>query len=394
MLATLIADDLTGACDAAAPFAGRGPVGVFVVPASPGFEWNVAAVDTESRGLRPADAADAVRVAARQLGRRLTGGLLFKKIDSTLRGPIGAELEALLEASGRRTALLCPALPGQRRAVVNGMLLVNGAAAHESPIVRDPAYPGPTSDIVDIVRRGTDHLVSFLPLHRVRGSGDTVARIFRDARDHIIVADALTDGDLDALANATLGCPELVLAGSAGLARAVAEVYGQAGPPAPLPEGRAWLIVAGSLHPATRAQLERLEWSGVMGVRLDGTSDPDTEPLAEQIKRGRPVFIATSDRAAVGPDARSSARSRLAGLAARMLAGARPDLVAVTGGETVVALLDVVGATRIEVIGAPSTGLALGEAVVHATSRLPLLTKAGGFGAPDLFLSLLGGTRP
>ena len=56
MLVTLIADDLTGACDAGAPFAGRSRVVVFVAPASPGPEWSVAAVDTESRGLAPAEA--------------------------------------------------------------------------------------------------------------------------------------------------------------------------------------------------------------------------------------------------------------------------------------------------------------------------------------------------
>ncbi len=77
-----------------------------------------------------------------------------------------------------------------------------------------------------------------------------------------------------------------------------------------------------------------------------------------------------------------------------MLADSRPDLIAVTGGDTAVALLRAVGATRLELSGAPSSGLALGDAVVDSTSRLPLLTKAGGFGPPDLFLALLEGTPP
>src|SRR5690349_10534919 len=138
MQAMLIADDLTGACDAGAQFAGRGPVPVFVAPASPESEWQVAVVDTESRGLAPDDAADLVRGAAKRVEGQLSGRLLFKKIDSTLRGPIAAELDALLDASGRRTALVCPAFPGQHRIVVNGILLVNGARAHESPIGKDP----------------------------------------------------------------------------------------------------------------------------------------------------------------------------------------------------------------------------------------------------------------
>ncbi len=393
MLATFIADDLTGACDASAPFAGRDRVGVFVAPASPGLEWSVAAVDTESRGLAPAGAAERVRAAAVRLGTRLARGLLFKKIDSTLRGPVGAELEALLAASGRGTALLCPAFPGQQRTVVHGVLLVSGAPAHESAIARDPAYPGPTSDVVEIVRRGAARPVSFLPLARVRGEHDRLARALGEGRDQIIVADAESDDDLNALAAAALACPEVVLAGSAGLAHAAAEAHGHAGPPAPLPEGRAWLIVGGSLHPATRAQLSRLEAAGVMGARLDGSRDPDMRPLIEQVKGGRPVFIATGDAAAAEPGARHAIASRLARVAARVLVESRPDLVAVIGGETGAALLRAVGVARVEVLGAPSSGLALSDAVVGPRSSFPLLTKAGGFGPPDLLLSMLEGNR-
>src|SRR5262245_35206031 len=176
MLVTLIADDLTGACDAGAPFAGRAPVGVFVAPTSPGPEWTVAAVDTESRELLAADAAAATQAAVGRLGARLPGGLLFKKIDSTLRGPIGAELEALLAVSGRQVALVCPAFPAQGRTVSAGTLLVNERPAHESPIARDPAYPGSTSDVAEIVRRGTVRPVSLVPLERVRGDNAALVR--------------------------------------------------------------------------------------------------------------------------------------------------------------------------------------------------------------------------
>jgi uncharacterized protein YgbK (DUF1537 family) len=392
MRATLIADDLTGACDAAAPFAGRGRVAVFVNAASPGAEWNVIAVDTESRQHEPADAADAVRAAVTRLGPRV-GGLLFKKIDSTLRGAIGAELEAFLEATGRDAALLCPSFPAQGRTVEHGTLLVSGIPAHESPIARDPTYPGPTSDVAEIVRLGARRPVSLLTLDRVRGDPEALARVLGAARDRVVVADAVTDSDLATLADATLRS-RLVMAGSAGLAHAVAQAGGQAGPPAPLPRGHAWLIVAGSQHPSTRAQLERLEGAGIVGARLDDTSDPDLTPLIEEIKSGRPVFIATSNAGAAGPVSGHAPSFRLAALAARMLAHSRPDLIAVTGGETALALFRALGAQRLELTGAPSSGLALGDAIIDSTSRVPLLTKAGGFGSPDLFLALLGGTSP
>ena len=392
MQALLIADDLTGACDAGAQFAGRGPVPVFVAPSSPGPEWDIAVVDTESRNLSPDDASDRIRAAVTRLGERLAGKLLFKKIDSTLRGPVAAELDALLDASGRRAALVCPAFPGQHRTVVDGNLLVNGAPVHESPVGKDPAFAGGTSDVVEIVGRGAKRPVRRLPLARVRGDQDDLAHVLSNARDEILVADASKDDDLDRLAESALSARELVLVGSAGLARAVAAAHGEATASTRVPDGRAWLIVAGSLHPATRAQIDRLERAGVQGVRLIGDRDPDTASLVEQIKAGRPAFITTSEVTVTTAGARHAIAMRLAGLAANVLARSRPDLVVVTGGDTAIEVLRAIGANRIELYGAPSTGLGLGAAVVDSTTRFPLLTKAGGFGPPDLLISLLGGT--
>src|SRR5512132_4324144 len=96
---TIIADDLTGACDTGCLFAGSGPVGVLVAPAvtvpSSSAMAPVITLDTESRALPPREAAAAIHAAARQVGERLAAGHVFKKIDSTLRGAAGVELTAL-----------------------------------------------------------------------------------------------------------------------------------------------------------------------------------------------------------------------------------------------------------------------------------------------------------
>ena len=82
----------------------------------------------------------------------------------------------------------------------------------------------------------------------------------------------------------------------------------------------------------------------------------------------------------------------LAAAAARVLERARPDLIAVTGGDTAHALMAALGADRLELIGAPASGLGLGALVTRSAGSLPWLSKAGGFGAPDLFTALLDGT--
>jgi uncharacterized protein YgbK (DUF1537 family) len=91
------------------------------------------------------------------------------------------------------------------------------------------------------------------------------------------------------------------------------------------------------------------------------------------------------------PDDGASEATAAAVLAreARDLLATEPfDLVAVTGGETALALVQALGAEGIELAGAPRAGLALGRLRSRECADLHLLTKAGGFGAPDLFVTL------
>src|SRR5438445_5896036 len=269
MPVTVIADDLTGACDAGALFAGRGPVPVLIGTLAAAADWPAVAVDTKSRGLEAAEAAALMRRTAAGLAVRLASGIVFKKIDSTFRGPIAAELAALLETIRTSTVLVCPAFPAEGRTVLNGMLLVDGVPAHETPVGLDPAYPGPLSDLLDILsREGTSGIpVTHLPLKEVRVGAEELRRGLQGRRG-ILVADAETDADLEALARAGLAQGSLLLAGSAGLAGAVSAALGLTSRPVACPAPGAWLIVAGSRHPSTRAQIAVLEAAGGAGARV------------------------------------------------------------------------------------------------------------------------------
>ncbi|HEY5725750.1 MAG TPA: nucleotide-binding domain containing protein, partial [Methylomirabilota bacterium] len=162
------------------------------------------------------------------------------------------------------------------------------------------------------------------------------------------------------------------------------------------PPGRAWLWVVGSLHAASRAQLAALQAAGAAGVYLERVGDasaaaPDLSAVLRALDQGRPAFIANAPGAPLAP--REASRA-LGQATARALAAAAPDVLAVTGGETAYAVLQSVGATRLDLLGAPSSGLALGALTIAGSPPpdgrvLPLLAKAGGFGAPDLFLTLL-----
>jgi uncharacterized protein YgbK (DUF1537 family) len=389
MTLTLIADDLTGACDAGALFAGRGSVTVPVDAAHVDEARPVVAVDTDSRSCPSDDARRRVAAVAHALAPRLPRGRLFKKLDSTLRGHAGAEIETLLAVSRRARALVAPAFPAESRVVVEGRLLVGGRPVHETAFGRDPAFPRATSAVVDLLGAGASLRVATLRLDTVRRGPRAVADAIITAGAEVIAADAETDADLDSLASAAED-PTLVLAGSAGLARALAARLGLLAAPPPLPEGRAWLIVAGSRHPATRAQVGALAAAGIEPLRV-AEEAPDVARVVGAITEGRPAVLASAD---AGPDdARSRARMAqdLGSAAAHVLDRCRPDLVVVAGGETARALLVALGAHRIDLTGAPESGLALGDVAVPAGWALPLMTKAGGFGRPDQLLALVKG---
>ena len=344
MVLTILADDLTGACDAGTLFAGMSAVPVTVWP-DPPAEAPVAAVDTESRELEREEAAGRVRRAAAEVGRA-GGASWFKKIDSTLRGHVGAEIAATLQATGTASAVACPAFPAQGRVVFDRRLFVDGV---------------PAAHVADALRPEIDRPLAWIPLAEVRaGAAALAARLGRLA-GMIVVADAETDTDLQALVDAALAVePPPLLAGSAGLARPLAARLGCLAGPASLPAGR-WLIVAGSLNPATRRQVVEARRAGLRVLATPEHADGDRTRVA----------------------------AALAAEAARVLARESFDLVVVTGGETALALYRALGATRIDLVGAPGPGLALGRLQAPGRATLTVMTKAGGFGPPRLFVSLL-----
>jgi uncharacterized protein YgbK (DUF1537 family) len=105
----ILADDLTSAGDGAAPFVARGHramIGRHALPQGPAA---VTAVDSRSRSMSATEAATQVAHFASQLA---SNHILYKTVDSTLRGHVRIELEAAFKASGRQMLVFAPAFPG------------------------------------------------------------------------------------------------------------------------------------------------------------------------------------------------------------------------------------------------------------------------------------------
>src|SRR5262249_51939907 len=119
----VIADDLTGANDAGVQFAAAGIRSlVFANDHLAKLPENYPAVviNTESRHIPASQAAERVRKIG-LMGMRAGVRCFYKKTDSTLRGNIGAELEALLSAAGVAGIPFVPALPDLGRTTRDGV---------------------------------------------------------------------------------------------------------------------------------------------------------------------------------------------------------------------------------------------------------------------------------
>ncbi|GAC1336960.1 MAG: four-carbon acid sugar kinase family protein [Myxococcales bacterium] len=385
--AAVIADDLTGAADCAAAFAAAGG-GAFVAlgdsfpPSIPVVAW-----DTDSRAVAPQAAAARVEAAAcRALGAGAR--VVYKKIDSTLRGHVGAEVAALFRvatAGGDRAIVIAaPSVPAQGRTLSGGCVHVDGVPLAEAGGDRRPGGSCGSGDLTA--------LLSAAGLHTVRASTDALRAGALDLDADAIVCDAADEADLRRIAGLGAALPFRVLwAGSGGLARHLPGALGlaPAGPaPARLgaPAGPLLLLV-GSRSQAARAQakvlcaepgIQRFELDpGALLAGADRTADASLAgPPARALEAGCDVVLLIGQRGAVDPGAGPALAAALGKLAAPLAAKAGGLLA--TGGETARAALLALGARGIHLAGEVEPGVPLG--ILEAPRRLPIVTKAGSFG--------------
>src|SRR3954469_14366092 len=262
----VVADDLTGAADGGVQLARAGYRTALAFHGAPvaedGAGLDAVVLDTDSRALAPDPARARVRDAVRAVA---TAPIVLKKIDSTLRGHVGAEVAAALDASGRRVAVLAPAFPAAGRTTGGGVQLLDGEAVHRTQFARDPVSPVREAHLPTLLAaEGLDDV------RHVR-AGDPAGLAAAIAGARCVVADAHADADLEAVVRAVADPADVLWVGSAGRARALGAVHPGPGllveEPGDDTEARV-LVIAGSASDVAREQVERLIASGVTPAGL------------------------------------------------------------------------------------------------------------------------------
>jgi D-threonate/D-erythronate kinase len=347
---------LTGACDAAVCFATRGLRTIASIADGAGFESaSVVAIATESRDLDFAAARDVISTAAARLPA-IEPRLLFKKIDSTLRGHAGVEIAAALNAFRCDAAIVCPAFPAMGRIVSAGRLCVIGDAGFS------------TIDVTAYLRsQGIEQCV-YAECDRIPAAISSGTRV--------IVLDSVCDEDLDRIAAAGLATNLRILwAGSAGLAAALARTLAPATQSYLRPVSTGSLLFClGSNHPATVVQETSL-------ISRTGTPVLYAERLASgiidaEIRQGRHVVLRIP-RGAIGQEQLRE-----------LLPHGQLAAVVVSGGDTASLFCRAAGVEYIELLAEVLPGIPRGVIRGGTYEGISIVTKSGGFGDSDALIQI------
>lgn len=402
----VIADDLTGAMDAAG-LARRQGVAVSAAfglsaPAR-GAQVHVCAL--KIRSVPASQAIEQARKSGALLWKAGASQLFYKycsTFDSTPAGNIGPVALALAEASGARDVVFAPTFPENQRTVYLGHLFAGDRLLSESSLATHPLNPMTDPDLVRwLALQSEGHAVVNLPLAVVEAGEQAIAE-WRAAQANeplFIIADALFDRHLDTLAAAYRKAP-LNTGGSAycGALAALMQPASDAMPYARPAPGQKSAVIAGSCSQATLAQLERLGTHTTIH-RLDPAAlaaQPDLpEQLATQaLASDGPAVIASTAtpdavacaRGSVGADVGEQIEQAL-GRVAVALEQAGVTRFVVAGGETSGAVGQALGVETLDVGEEIAPGVPW---VRDADDRArDFAFKSGNFGGPDFFLEAL-----
>lgn len=410
MTVLVVADDLTGANATAAGLARAGLRAVTVADAHhPGLvaefagRFDAVVVSGDNRHDDPADAAHDVR---RSLRAGWPAALVTNRIDSTLRGNVGATTEALLDEladlAGEPVVALCvPAHPEAQRQTVAGVQLLGGRRLEETELARDPRSPVARSEVAALVAAQTDLPVRSLPLETVTGpTGELVDALAEAAAAGrgVVVADALTLDHVGRIAVAAARVRDVtwLCVDPGPFTVAMARALGLGGDADAAP----YLAVSGSATDLTRRQLGRVrERRTTHLVRLatdDGRPDLDATAAAlhdalDVAGAGELVLLASAldDADLLDREARADVPAVLARATRRALESARVDGLYLTGGDLAAACLGELAADGLDVADEVVPLAVAGNLVGGPWSGLPVVTKGGLVGDDDTAVACL-----
>lgn len=366
-MVAILADDLTGACDATVHFAARGLRALVAIDPEDAchLDSEIVACNTGTR-CSDGELLSQQLAPALALVRDRRPRILMKKVDSMLRGPVGQEIAWMLKRLDLPIAVMAPAFPGTGRRVRDGRVLLQGCEFS-----------------IDIA----NCLHDLKCAHASRSElGALKARIAEEIRKgtQVLIVDAEDDADLLQIVRVEREAPPLLWAGSGGLARALAEEFSGnlCDVKSLVPDGPV-LVCVGSDHEVTAAQVEQL-CREMEIVRADDSASGLAAAKAALEDGVNALVRFSREQIESEPDSELGEKvgvQRCGGIIA-------------TGGDTALYLLRSLGARAVELAAEVEPGIPWGEVRGGVADGKVLVTKSGGFGNNRSLLTCVEFMKP
>ena len=270
----VVADDLTGATTTGVLLArSKARTAVFfneeAAEKTEGIdELDAILSSSNSRPLPANEAYDKVKSATIAL-KKMGVEYFSKRIDTTLRGGVGVEIDAMLDQMKEGTvAVVVPAMPQSRRILVGGYSVIDGVALINTPVAQDVRTPVKENYIPRLLEGQTRRKVGLVTLDKVLAGEEVIEEALAEQKKagcEVIVVDGITLEDVENIAKACISLRWDVVAVDPGPFTSKLAFYRELIsaeepniPPQADEAGKTVLIAAGSATPVTKKQMEIL----------------------------------------------------------------------------------------------------------------------------------------
>lgn len=422
MKLAIIADDLTGANDSGVQLARHGLKTTVLLDMDETSIKNYEAVvfDTDSRSIDQVEAYEKVKQTVQFL---ILAGFksIFKKLDSTMRGNIGAEIDAVYDAVKPNFMMIAPGYPKNNRSIRESTHYLNGIPLGETEISKDPKTPVTTSYLPDLLKQQTKQAIGTITVDDLAQGEKHIQnkiKTYFESNIPYLIIDSTEENHLEQILNYTKNLPyQFAWVGSAGIANYLPAYYDipEKQKQLTIPKNNGPILtVIGSVNKNSRAQLNvLLETTSTYAIPFESfkavTNELEKDQEIKKVyqeayqkaKDGHDVVIYSTgekvdiEKAWKAGEANGLNHTEISNEIVKAIGTICAELlenkcfkgVTMTGGDTAKQICSLWDVKGFELLDELEIGVPISRFL--GIDDLYVITKAGGFGSKNVFMTAI-----
>jgi uncharacterized protein YgbK (DUF1537 family) len=376
----VIADDFTGAAEVAAIAMCHGLTTEIQTDLWTNTDAELLVIDTDTRPMQPQQAKEKISQTL-DLLRSVRLKWFYKKTDSVMRGPVLAELEALLENSDFDRVLFIPANTSFGRTIKEGTYFINNVPLDRTDFANDPEYPARSANVIKLI--GPSNFLKIMSLTDPQSIPPQT----------ISIGDAQTKDNLNAWAEQLTD--KTIAAGAADFFTAILESKGFSEKRLPqseqINEDTNALFVCTSGSDYSRTAIQNAESNNTFVIKMPRELFKSQEPTefikkwvdetTTALRKKRCAIITIGESKIAGADIALKLREYTATVVEQILDTINIDQLYIEGGATASAIVKKIGLKRF----IPVEKLAPGVVKMSSPGikNLHITIKPGSYPWPD-----------